>query len=139
MSEDTLARLRPHALAALRIMTGLLFMAHGLVKLFGFPEIENMGRVELVSFIGLGGLIELVAGALVALGLFTRVAAFIASGEMAVAYFLFHAPRSFYPIVNEGDAAILYCFIFLYIAVAGPGSFSLERAIRGRGEVRAAA
>ena len=139
MSEDTLARLRPHALAALRIMTGLLFLAHGTVKLLGFPEAEGMGRVELISFIGLGGVIELVAGALVALGLFTRIAAFLASGEMAVAYFLFHAPQSFYPIVNQGDAAILYCFIFLYIAVAGPGSFSLDGALRGRGEARAAA
>jgi putative oxidoreductase len=139
MSEDTLARLRPHALAALRIMTGLLFLAHGTVKLLGFPEVEGMGRVEIASFTGVGGLIELVAGALVALGLFTRVAAFIASGEMAVAYFLFHAPQSFYPIVNQGDAAILYCFIFLYIAVAGPGSFSLDRALRWRGEARAPA
>jgi putative oxidoreductase len=139
MSEDTLARLRPHALAALRIMTGLLFMAHGLVKLVGFPEVEGMGRVELISFIGLGGVIELVAGALVALGLLTRVAAFTASGEMAVAYFLFHAPQSFYPIANGGDAAILYCFIFLYIAVAGPGSFSLDRVLRGREGLRASA
>ncbi|MDF2764058.1 MAG: DoxX family protein [Rhodospirillales bacterium] len=139
MSDDTLARLRPHALAALRIMTGLLFLAHGLVKLFGFPEVEGMGRVELASLAGIGGVIELVGGALVALGLFTRPAAFIASGEMAVAYFMFHAPQSFYPIVNAGDAAILYCFIFLYIAVAGPGSFSLDAALRGRGEVRASA
>jgi putative oxidoreductase len=139
MSDDTLARLRPHALAALRIMTGLIFLAHGLVKLFGFPEVEGMGRVDLFSFIGLGGVIEFVAGALVALGLFTRVAAFIASGEMAVAYFMFHAPQSFYPIVNQGDAAILYCFIFLYIAVAGPGSFSLDGALRGRRQARASA
>jgi putative oxidoreductase len=119
------------------MMTGLLFMAHGLVKLVGFPEVEGMGRVELVSLFGLGGVIELVAGALVALGLFTRIAAFIASGEMAVAYFLFHAPQGFYPIANGGDPAILYCFIFLYLAVAGPGSFSLDRVLRGRGELRA--
>lgn len=139
MSDDTLARMRPHALAALRIMTGLLFLAHGLVKLVGFPEVEGMGRVELLSLTGIGGVIELVAGALVALGLFTRVAAFIASGEMAVAYFLFHAPQSFYPIVNGGDAAILYCFIFLYIFVAGPGSVSLDRALWGGEGARASA
>lgn len=139
MSDDTLARMRPHALAALRIMTGLLFLAHGLVKLVGFPEVEGMGRVELLSLTGIGGVIELVAGALVALGLFTRVAAFIASGEMAVAYFLFHAPQSFYPIVNGGDAAILYCFIFLYIFVAGPGSVSLDRALWDRQGARASA
>jgi putative oxidoreductase len=139
MSDEALARYRPHALAALRIMSGLIFMAHGLVKLVGFPEVEGMGRVELLSLSGAGGVIELVAGALIALGLFTRAAAFIASGEMAVAYFLFHAPQSFYPIVNQGDAAILYCFIFLYIAVAGPGSFSLDGALRGRRQARASA
>jgi putative oxidoreductase len=140
MTDTTqLTRFSPHALAALRIMAGLLFLAHGTVKLFGFPEVEGMGRVELLSLSGAGGVIELVAGALIALGLFTRAAAFIASGEMAVAYFLFHAPQSFYPIVNQGDAAILYCFIFLYIAVAGPGSFSLDGALRGRRQARASA
>ena len=138
---DTAARVRfsPHALAALRIMAGLLFLAHGTVKLFGWPEVEGMGRVPLASLAGIGGVIEFIGGALIALGLFTRIAAFIASGEMAVAYFLFHAPQSFYPIVNGGDAAILYCFIFLYLAVAGPGSFSLDRVLWGREGLRAAA
>ena len=89
-----------------------------------------MGKVPLFSIFGIGGVIELVGGALIALGLFTRIAAFIASGEMAVAYWMFHAPDSIYPIVNGGDAAILYCFVFLYIAVAGPGSFSLDGALR---------
>ena len=98
-----------------------------------------MGRVPLASLAGIGGVIEFIGGALIALGLFTRIAAFIASGEMAVAYFLFHAPQSFYPIVNGGDAAILYCFIFLYLAVAGPGSFSLDRVLWGREGLRAAA
>jgi putative oxidoreductase len=140
MTDTTqLTRFSPHALAALRIMAGLLFLAHGTVKLFGFPEVEGMGRVELLSLSGAGGVIELVAGALIALGLFTRAAAFIASGEMAVAYFLFHAPQSFYPIVNGGDAAILYCFLFLYLFFAGPGSFSLDAALRGRGDLRASA
>jgi putative oxidoreductase len=140
MTDTTqLTRFSPHALAALRIMAGLLFLAHGTVKLFGFPEVEGMGRVELLSLSGAGGVIELVAGALIALGLFTRAAAFIASGEMAVAYFLFHVPQSFYPIVNGGDAAILYCFLFLYLFFAGPGSFSLDAALRGRGDLRASA
>jgi putative oxidoreductase len=134
-----LVRFSPHALAALRIMAGLLFLAHGTVKLFGWPEVEGMGRVPLASLAGIGGVIEFIGGALIALGLFTRIAAFIASGEMAVAYFLFHAPQSFYPIVNGGDAAILYCFIFLYLAVAGPGSFSLDRVLWGREGLRAAA
>ena len=139
MSDEALARYRPHALAALRIMTGLIFMAHGLVKLVGFPEVEGMGRVELLSLAGIGGVIELVGGALVALGLFTRPAAFIASGEMAVGYFMFHAPQSFFPIVNGGDAAILYCFIFLYLFFAGPGSFSLDRVLWGREGIRSSA
>jgi putative oxidoreductase len=139
MSDEALARYRPHALAALRIMSGLVFMAHGLVKLVGFPEVEGMGRVELLSLAGIGGVIELVGGALVALGLFTRPAAFIASGEMAVGYFMFHAPQSFFPIVNGGDAAILYCFIFLYLFFAGPGSFSLDRVLWGREGIRSSA
>ena len=139
MSDEALARYRPHALAALRIMTGLIFMAHGLVKLVGFPEVEGIGRVELLSLAGIGGVIELVGGALVALGLFTRPAAFIASGEMAVGYFMFHAPQSFFPIVNGGDAAILYCFIFLYLFFAGPGSFSLDRVLWGREGIRSSA
>jgi putative oxidoreductase len=134
-----LVRFSPHALAALRIMAGLLFLAHGTVKLFGWPEVEGMGRVPLASLAGIGGVIEFIGGALIALGLFTRIAAFIASGEMAAAYFLFHAPQGFYPVANGGDAAILYCFIFLYLVFAGPGSFSLDAVLSGRGELRASA
>ena len=136
MTDTTaLVRFSPHALAALRIMAGLLFLAHGTVKLFGWPEVEGMGRVELLSLSGVGGVIELVAGALVALGLFTRPAAFVASGEMAVAYFMFHAQQGFYPVANGGDGAILYCFIFLYLVFAGPGSFSLDGLFRSRAAV----
>jgi putative oxidoreductase len=138
MTDDALVRYRSHALAALRIVAGVIFLAHGLVKLFGFPEVEGMGKVPLFSIFGIGGVIELVGGALIALGLFTPIAAFIASGEMAVAYWMFHAPDSIYPIVNGGDAAILYCFVFLYIAVAGPGSFSLDGALRSGSPVRQA-
>lgn len=116
----------PHALAALRIVAGVLFLAHGVVKLFGFPEGAQPGQVELMSLFGVGAVLELVGGALLVLGLFTRPTAFVLSGEMAVAYWMFHAPKSLYPAVNGGDAAILFCFIFLYIACAGPGSWSLD-------------
>lgn len=120
-----LSPLAPYALAALRIMAGLLFLAHGTQKLFGFPP-SNGPAPELLSLRGIGGVIEIATGALIALGLFTRPAAFLASGQMAVAYFLFHAPRGFYPAINGGDAAILFCFIFLYLVTAGPGVLSLD-------------
>jgi len=127
--ETALARYRPQALAVLRIVAGLIFMAHGTQKLLGFPAGADHVGPELFTFMWFGGLLELVGGALVALGLFTRPAAFIVSGEMAVAYWMFHAPNSFFPILNGGDAAILYCFVFLYIFVAGPGAWSLDAAL----------
>ncbi|ASE40740.1 DoxX family protein [Brevundimonas vesicularis] len=114
------------ALAALRIVAGLLFLAHGVIKVFGFPAGAEPGQQELLSLFGVGGVIELITGLLLILGLFTRPAAFIASGQMAVAYWMFHFPSSPYPAVNGGDAAILYCFIFLYIFTAGPGAWSID-------------
>jgi len=114
------------ALAALRIVAGLLFLAHGVIKVFGFPAGAEPGQQELLSLFGIGGVIELITGLLLILGLFTRPAAFIASGQMAVAYWIFHFPSSPYPAVNGGDAAILYCFIFLYIFTAGPGAWSID-------------
>ena len=114
------------ALAALRIVAGLLFLAHGVIKVFGFPAGAEPGQQELLSLFGIGGVIELITGLLLILGLFTRPAAFIASGQMAVAYWMFHSPSSPYPAVNGGDAAILYCFIFLYIFTAGPGAWSID-------------
>ena len=114
------------ALAALRIVAGLLFLAHGVIKVFGFPAGAEPGQQELLSLFGIGGVIELITGRLLILGLFTRPAAFIASGQMAVAYWMFHFPSSPYPAVNGGDAAILYCFIFLYIFTAGPGAWSMD-------------
>ncbi|MFA4938649.1 DoxX family protein [Brevundimonas sp.] len=114
------------ALAALRIVAGLLFLAHGVVKVFGFPAGAEQGQQELLSLFGIGGLIELVTGLLLILGLFTRPAALIASGQMAVAYWMFHFPRDPYPAVNGGDAAILFCFVFLYIFTAGPGAWSID-------------
>lgn len=122
----------PRALAALRIVAGVLFLAHGVVKLFGFPEGAQPGQVELASLFGVGAIIELVTGVLLVLGLFTRPAAFIASGQMAVAYWMFHAPSSPYPVVNGGDAAILFCFVFLYIFTAGPGAWSLDSRVGRR-------
>jgi putative oxidoreductase len=114
-------------LAVLRIMTGLLFLAHGTQKFLGFPGGERAGSGWAFAHPGAyAGIIELVAGTLIVLGLFTRPAAFIASGTMAAAYFIGHAPQNFWPINNMGDAAILYCFVFLYFVFAGPGALSLD-------------
>jgi len=124
------SRFTPQALTALRVITGLLFLGHGLVKLAGFPEGAQPGVVPLVSLFGVGAVIEVVAGALVVLGLFTRPAAFIASGQMAVAYFLFHAPGNFFPILNGGEPAILFAFIFLLLSTTGPGAYSLDGVLR---------
>ncbi len=120
------ASFAPYALAALRIMAALLFLAHGTQKLLGFPNAFPMGVPGTFSLLWFAGVIEIVGGALVAIGLFTRPAAFILSGLAAVAYFYAHAPRAFYPIMNGGELAALYSFVFLYIAAAGPGRFSLD-------------
>ena len=122
------------ALALLRIVTALLFIAHGLQKYFGFPVPGPMGLAAPFSLMGLAGALELVGGGLVLVGLFTRPAAFILCGMMAVAYFMAHAPRGFFPIVNQGEPAILFCFVFLLLAAAGPGAWSLD-GWRGRGPV----
>lgn len=124
------SRFAPQLLGLLRIVAGLLFLSHGLVKILGFPAVPP-GRQELLTLFGIGGLIELVAGTLIMIGLFTRPTAFIASGQMAVAYWMYHAPRGPYPVGNDGDAAILFCFLFLYLIAAGPGAFSLDWARRG--------
>ena len=129
MNFNWLSRYQPQLLALLRIVVALLFMQHGLIKLFGFPPGGQPGPQPIASLMGIGGLIEFVAPVLVLLGLWTRLAAFIASGEMAVAYFMFHAPQGFYPALNMGEGAILYCFVFLYIASAGPGAFSVDGAM----------
>ena len=115
----------PRVLSILRIVAALIFMEHGTQKLLGFPPSDRPSP-ELFSLIGLAGLLELVGGALLVLGLFTRPVAFILSGEMAFAYWMAHAPQSFFPAVNGGDAAILYCFVFLYLVVAGGGAWSLD-------------
>jgi putative oxidoreductase len=113
--------------AALRIMTGLLFLQHGTTKLLKFPVTEYFkDGVPLFSFMGLAGALELVGGILIIIGLFTRTTAFILSGMMAVAYFMAHAAQNFFPILNGGELAILYCFIFLWLATAGAGPFSVD-------------
>jgi len=118
----------PRMLSILRIMTGLLFLQHGLAKVFGFPPTPNPRPFDLWTLNpGLQGSLELVGGLLIALGLFTRPVAFILAGDMAVAYFMAHAPRAFYPLSNGGELAILYCFVFLYLWVAGGGVWSLDR------------
>ncbi|WP_188669353.1 DoxX family protein [Aurantiacibacter arachoides] len=114
-------------LGILRIMSGLLFLAHGTQKFLSFPDGERAGSG--LAFANAGayaGAIELITGSLIALGLFTRPAAFLASGTMAFAYFIGHASQGFWPVNNGGDAAILYCFVFLYLAVAGPGALSID-------------
>ena len=121
----------PRILSIVRIMVGLLFMEHGTAKLLGFPA-STSAAPALFELLWFSGLIELVGGALVAVGLVTRIAAFIMSGEMAIGYFMVHAPRNFFPMLNQGDAAVLYCFIFLYFAVAGGGDWSLDRLISRR-------
>jgi putative oxidoreductase len=108
-------------------MSALLFMAHGTAKLLGFPATEMFATPpEVGTLIWIAGVLELVGGALLALGLFTRPVAFVLSGEMAFAYFLGHAPQAAFPVQNGGDAPILFCFVFLYIAAAGGGPWSLD-------------
>lgn len=124
-----LTRLAPHILSLLRIMAALLLMQHGTTKVLGFPA-TPMSGVSLTSMPGMAGIIELVGGALLLIGLFSRATAFILSGMTAVAYFLVHAPKDFYPLVNGGELAALYCFVFFYLVFAGPGPWSVD-ALRG--------
>jgi putative oxidoreductase len=115
----------PYALGILRIVAGLIFLEHGTQKLLGIPAGER-AFVDAFTLSWWAGLFELILGALITVGLFTRLAAFIASGEMAIAYWLAHAPQNFFPVNNMGDAAILYCFVFLFLVFAGPGKWSLD-------------
>ena len=124
ISDSFRATWSPRLLSILRIVVGLLFMEHGLSKYFAFPVAPSF---HVAGILWAAGAIEIVAGALVAIGLFTRLAAFIASGEMAVGYFMAHAPKSFFPVLNMGEGAVLYCFVFLYLAAAGSGPWALKR------------
>ena len=117
-------------LSVLRIVSGAVFMTHGTMKLFNFPPMPpGMPPLELMSLIGLAGILEVFGGALIVLGLFTRPVAFVLSGEMAVAYFMSHFPQSFFPTVNQGEPAVLFCFIFLYFVFSGAGVWSVDAAI----------
>ena len=122
---DRLSAYAPQALSVLRIIAALLFLAHGTQKLMGFPSAEF--APPMFSIFWFAGVIEIVTGILIGIGLFTRPAAFIASGTMAVAYFMVHAPGNFFPANNGGDAAILFCFVFLFLVFAGPGVWSVEK------------
>ena len=116
----------PRLLSVLRIVTALLFLEHGSSKLLHFPHIAALDNLPLLSMAGFSGGLELIGGALLVLGPFSVPVAFILSGEMAVAYFLAHNGRAFFPLLNGGEAAILFCFVFLYIAAAGPGPWSVD-------------
>lgn len=124
----------PYALTALRVVAALIFIEHGTQKLFGFPAPPEGGLPAAGSLLWIGAWIELVGGSLLLLGLFTRPAAFITSGTMAVAYWMFHAPASFYPVLNGGDAAILFTFVFLLFVFTGPGAGSLDGLNRATGQ-----
>jgi putative oxidoreductase len=127
---ETLAAWAPRALSVLRIITGLMIIEHGMAKYVGFPAVPALANVQPLSMPGIGGMIELVGGALLILGLLTQPVAFILSGEMAVAYFMVHAPRSFYPLINGGSLAIIYCFACLYLSTAGAGPWSVDAAMK---------
>jgi putative oxidoreductase len=122
--EEFCAKWHSQFLSVLRIVSGLLFMEHGTGKYLGFPHLPSVPPP--MSMGGIGGILELVGGALIAIGFLTRPVAFLLSGEMAIAYFYAHAPRGFFPILNGGEAAILYCFLFLYLFFAGPGPWSVD-------------
>ena len=131
-----LSRWQPEIRAILRIVVGLLFLEHALIKLAGFPPGGQPGLQHMGSLLWIGGVVELVTSVLVILGLFTRLGAFVAAGEMAVAYFMFHFPHGFWPAVNMGEAAILFCFAFLYISAAGPGAWALDNLRRTNEPIR---
>lgn len=118
---------QPRILGLLRIATALLLLQHGTAKLLGFPHIPMFDNLSLFSLIGFAGVLEFAGGILLLLGIYTRPVAFILSGEMAVAYFIAHAQKGFFPVLNQGELAALYCFVLLYLAVAGGGSWSLMR------------
>ncbi|MBB5041618.1 DoxX family protein [Shinella fusca] len=126
---DRLSAYRPQALAALRIVAALLFIEHGTQKFIDFPPAEQPFG-DLMNILGVAGVLEVVGGVLILIGLFTRPVAFVLCGFMAVAYFMAHAPQSFFPINNRGDAAVLFCFVFLYLTAAGPGAFALDNGRR---------
>ena len=131
MNATTLEIWAPRLLSILRIVAALIFFEHGTQKLLGFPP-SDRGAPEMLSLSWIAGFLEITGGALLIVGLFTRPVAFILSGLMACAYWMAHAPQNVFPVLNGGDAAILYCFIFLYLVFAGPGPWSLDALVRRR-------
>jgi putative oxidoreductase len=127
---QTLAAWAPRALSVLRIITGLMIIEHGMGKIIGFPAFPAYANVQPLSLIGAAGFIELICGALLIVGLLTQPAAFILAGEMAFAYFIAHEPKSFYPLLNGGTLAIMYCFTCLYLSTAGAGPWSVDAAMK---------
>lgn len=127
---ESLAAWAPRALSLLRIITGLMIVQHGMGKIIGFPAFPAYANVQPLSLIGAAGFIELIGGALLILGLFTQPVAFIISGEMAFAYFIAHSPKGFYPLLNGGTLAIMYCFACLYLSTAGAGPWSVDAAMK---------
>jgi putative oxidoreductase len=121
----------PQLLSLLRVIAALVILQYALTKLFGFPYLDGLSNQPAFSLYWITGVIELVFGGLTLIGLFTRFATFILSGEMAFAYFIEHAPHNFFPLLNEGNEAVLFCFIFLYLAAAGGGPWSVDALMRG--------
>ena len=130
--KETLSRWTPYALSMLRIFVGLTYVQHGTHKYFNFPSGQSYQGINLATMQGWAGTIELFVGALILFGLFTRLASFIASGEMAVGYFVVHAHASFFTAKNGGENAYLFCFVFLFFVFAGPGPISLDNLFFGR-------
>ena len=127
---ETLAAWTPRALSVLRIIMGLMIIQHGMAKILGFPAVASFANLSPFSLIGVAGLIELIGGALLIIGLLTRPVAFIISGEMAFAYFMAHAPKDFYPLINGGTLAIMFCFTCLFLSTAGAGPWSVDAAMK---------
>jgi len=128
MLDQAFARFAPQAHALLRIVAGFLYLQHGSAKLLGFPHVAMFDGLQIASLMGVAGILELVGGALLLIGLFTRPVAFVLSGQMAVAYFMAHFPKDFWPILNGGELAVVYCFVFLYICARGAGPMSVDGA-----------
>ena len=127
---ENMAAWAPRALSVLRIITGLMIIQHGMAKLIGFPAVPAFANLNPMSLIGAAGFIELIGGALLIIGFLTQPVAFIISGEMAFAYFMAHAPKSFFPLINGGTLAIIFCFACLYLSTAGAGPWSVDAATK---------
>jgi len=142
MNLEALNRYQPHALAVLRIVAALCFMAHGTQKMFGFPASGGGGGFELFSLMGLAAVLEVFGGLAILLGVFTRPVAFILAGQMAYAFWFVHVPMmgqgNIIPVANGGDGAVLFCFIFLYLVFAGPGAWSVDDVLKSRRSLAAA-